>query len=59
MACAIRADFRQEEKFESVSPPENMMLPQTCGNVLLAVCRHSETLERLYSALQGPNVDVS
>lgn len=46
-----------EEKYESVSAPETSILPQTCGNVLLAVCRHSETLERLYSALQPPEVD--
>lgn len=35
------------------------ILPQICGNVLLAVCRHSESLERLYAALQPPSVDVS
>lgn len=35
------------------------MLSQTCGNVLLAVCRHSETMEKLYSAMSPEEVDVS
>lgn len=55
-----------QETYESVSAPEptptpiesSTMLPQICGKVLLAVCRHSESLERLYTALQPPTVDV-
>ncbi|KAF1969868.1 hypothetical protein BU23DRAFT_231300 [Bimuria novae-zelandiae CBS 107.79] len=50
----------KEERYEPVSAPEpatTTILPQICGKVLLAVCRHSEALERLYAALQPPAVD--
>jgi hypothetical protein len=50
-------DFRNEP--ETRDAPEPAILPQACGNVLLAVCRHSESMERLYSTLQPPEVDVS
>lgn len=43
----------------AVHPEPTPALPQICGNVLLAVCKHSESMERLYSALQPPDVDVS
>jgi hypothetical protein len=58
------ANKPQEEVLEETAcAPEPAVatstLPQICGNVLLAVCRHSESLERLYAALQPPSVDVS
>jgi hypothetical protein len=35
----------------SAAETKTAILSQTCGNVLLAVCRHSETMEKLYSAM--------
>ncbi|KAF9736069.1 hypothetical protein PMIN06_002983 [Paraphaeosphaeria minitans] len=48
-----------EEKHEAVAAAEAKaaILSQTCGNVLLAVCRHSETMEKLYSAMSPEEVD--
>ncbi|KAL5385408.1 hypothetical protein DPSP01_004865 [Paraphaeosphaeria sporulosa] len=48
-----------EEKYEAVATAETKaaILSQTCGNVLLAVCRHSETMEKLYSAMSPEEVD--
>lgn len=43
----------------SATETKAALLSQTCGNVLLAVCRHSETMEKLYSAMQPDEVDVS
>ncbi|KAF2442332.1 hypothetical protein P171DRAFT_65768 [Karstenula rhodostoma CBS 690.94] len=55
------AQVLDEEKYEAVTvtPAETKaaMLSQTCGNVLLAVCRHSETMEKLYSAMSPEEVD--
>ncbi|KAF1949416.1 hypothetical protein CC80DRAFT_540256 [Byssothecium circinans] len=61
-ATKLSMDDEQEEFMCEQSIPHNAapgpnVLPQACGNVLLAVCRHSESMERLYSTLQPPGVD--
>jgi hypothetical protein len=43
----------------SAAETKAAIVSQTCGNVLLAVCRHSETMEKLYSAMSPEEVDVS
>ncbi|KAJ4345807.1 uncharacterized protein N0V89_011942 [Didymosphaeria variabile] len=57
----VEVPMVMEKTYEpvSVSAPEAKaaILSQTCGNVLLAVCRHSETMEKLYSAMQPEEVD--
>ena len=42
-----------------ISAPESTISPQLCGNVLLAVCEHSKSLDSLYLALQPAEVEVS
>ncbi|KAF2636196.1 hypothetical protein P280DRAFT_522440 [Massarina eburnea CBS 473.64] len=56
-AARLNVDEEEEEYMCEQSVPVNIapeppVLPQKCGKVLLAVCRHSESMERLYSALQ-------
>ncbi|PVI08245.1 hypothetical protein DM02DRAFT_648300 [Periconia macrospinosa] len=61
--AAVKLDLGDEETMceqsapMAVHPEPSSALPQICGNVLLAVCKHSESMERLYSALQPPDVD--
>ncbi|CAI6273181.1 unnamed protein product [Periconia digitata] len=63
--AAVKLNVGDEETMCEQSTPVTVLpeqptvpaLPLICGNVLLAVCKHSESMERLYSALQPPHVD--
>ncbi|KAL1604000.1 hypothetical protein SLS60_005592 [Paraconiothyrium brasiliense] len=57
--AALSLNHGEEQTYEPKIAPEAKaaILSQTCGNVLLAVCRHSETMEKLYSAMQPEEVD--